>query len=209
MEFKTNCKLLDYQETLLFMEKRVDNVILGREDELIWFVEHYPVISGGSSALKSDLLNEHALPIHYSGRGGKFTYHGPGQRIIYLILDLKKRAEPANPDLRSYVYNLEQVTINVLDIFGVKSQRIAGKVGIWVGGDLYPAKIAAIGIRVRKWVSYHGIAINLDPDLDNFKHIIPCGIKEYGVTSLTKLGVNYTKDEFDRILKQELVKIFG
>ncbi len=207
MEFKTNCKLLDYDVALLSMEKRVNDVISGNERELVWFVEHHPVISGGSSSDKSDLLNDHALPIHYSGRGGKFTYHGPGQRVVYLILDLKKRSPI--PDLKAYVHNLEQVIINSLDVLGVKSRRIAGKVGIWVGDDFSPSKIAAIGIRVRKWVTYHGIAINLDPDLDNFKHIIPCGIKEYGVTSLKKLGVDYSKDEFDMILKQEIIKIFG
>lgn len=209
MEFKRSCKLLNYTEALSFMEQRVNDVILGHKSELIWFLEHYPVITGGSSSKKSDLLNENALPIYYSGRGGKFTYHGPGQRIVYFIIDLHKRSINNKPDLKSYIYNLEQIIINSLNYFDIIACRIADKTGVWIkkGSDF--DKIAAIGIRVRKWIAYHGIAININPNLSHFKYIIPCGIEKHGITSLHKIGVKCTKNEFDTILKQEIIKIFN
>jgi len=209
MEFKTDCELIDYSSALNFMEERVESVIKDTEDELIWFVEHPPIITGGSSADPADLLNDTAIEVHYSGRGGKYTYHGPGQRVVYLILNLKKRAEPNQPDLKEYIYQLEQIIINSLAEINITGKRIKGKVGIWVDGDPYPAKIAAIGIRLRKWVSYHGIAININPNLEHFKYIVPCGIREYGVTSIEELNNNCSKNQFDLILEQQIRKIFS
>jgi lipoyl(octanoyl) transferase len=204
MEFKTSKTLTDYVTALSLMEERVSQILLTNAPELIWFLEHEALISAGSSANESDLLDEEALPIYLSGRGGGYTYHGPGQLVTYLMLDLKKRATPHHPDIRKYVYTLEQIIINSLNTLGVKGYRIAGKVGVWVDMNALPHKIAAIGIRIKKGIAYHGFAVNLAPELNNFSHIVPCGIKEYGVTSLSQLGVDCSRPKFEGLLEMQI-----
>lgn len=184
------------------MEAKVADIIEGKSPEEIWLLEHKPVYTAGTSAVESDLI-ESNFPVHKVGRGGKYTYHGPGQRIVYLMLDLKKHYSP--PDLKKFVCDLEQWVIDSLKEVGVESFRRAGRVGIWCfdkqGNE---AKIAAIGIRVRKWVSFHGISININPDLSHFSGIIPCGIPEFGVTSLQQLGVKIGMEEFDKALERNI-----
>ncbi len=190
----------EYSQTLKKMEALVEEIIAGTAEESLWLLEHEDVYTAGTSADDAELLN-HDFPVFTAGRGGKHTYHGPGQRVIYLMLDLKKHYSP--PDLKKFVCDLEQWIIDSLKEIGVEAFRRKGRVGLWVedknslGGE---AKIAAIGIRVRKWVSFHGISININPILKNFDGIVPCGISEFGVTSLEKLGKKITMEEFDEIL---------
>jgi lipoyl(octanoyl) transferase len=204
MEYKTSKTLIDYMSALTLMEVRVNEILMANAPELVWFLEHEALITGGSSANELDLLNKQALPVYVSGRGGGYTYHGPGQLVTYLVLNLKKRAAPHHPDIRKYVYTLEQIIINSLNALGVKGYRIAGKIGVWVNVGELPHKIAAIGIRIKKGVAYHGFAVNLAPDLSNFSHIVPCGIKEYGVTSLAQLGVDCSRPKFEELLEVQL-----
>jgi len=199
--------LQDYHESSQTMEQRVAQIIEGKEDELLWFVEHPPLYTAGSSAKEEDLIDKDKFPVYETGRGGQYTYHGPGQRVVYAMLNLKQRDAM---DIKAYVYNLEQWVINTLTTLGIDGQRRQGRVGIWVVSDQgKEEKIAAIGIRVRKWVTYHGIALNINPDLSHFEGIVPCGISQYGVTSLKKLGITIPMNEIDDILKQEFEKIFG
>lgn len=207
--WKTSDGLLEYPDAVASMEQRVDGIQQGKEGELGWLVEHPPLYTAGTSAHASDLLDNRGFPVYQTGRGGQYTYHGPGQRVIYLMLDLKRRHAPNTPDLRHYVQQLEQWIINVLAHFGVKGEVREGRVGIWVQQGNQEAKIAAIGIRIRRWVTYHGIALNVNPDLSHFSGIVPCGIREYGVTSLHALGINATMEEVDAVLKQECQKMFG
>ncbi len=202
MEWKVTQGLTPYPDALTAMEQRVADIIAGNADELIWLVEHPPLYTGGTSAKASDLL-EQRFPVYDTGRGGEYTYHGPSQRVVYLMLDLKKRAEAQGkqPDLRAYVKQLEQWIINALAQFDVKGEVRNGRVGVWVERENSEAKIAALGIRVRKWVSFHGIAINVAPDLSHYNGIVPCGISDFGVTSLADLGKNVSMDEMDEALK--------
>ncbi len=211
MEFKTSKTLTDYVTALSLMEERVSQILLTNAPELIWFLEHEALISAGSSANELDLLDKQALPIYLSGRGGGYTYHGPAQLVTYLMLDLKKRATPPHhhPDIRKYVYTLEQIIINSLNTLDVKGYRIAGKVGVWVDVNALPHKIAAIGIRIKKGIAFHGFAVNLAPELGNFSHIVPCGIKEYGVTSLKQLGVDCSRSKFEELLEMQIRENFG
>ena len=181
------------------MENRVAAIKDGSEDELIWLLEHPPIYTAGTSANAADLLNPQ-FPIFETGRGGQYTYHGPGQLVAYVMLDLKKRQK--EPDLKLYIRTLEQWIINTLEAFGIKGERREGRVGIWVAENEREAKIAAIGVRVRHWITYHGISINLNPDLSHFNGIVPCGINEHGVCSFQSLG----KDIFMEDLKIELQK---
>jgi lipoyl(octanoyl) transferase len=206
MQFQINNNLQDYPEAIEIMEKRVADIIAGKEEELVWFTQHPPLYTSGSSANSEDLLDKNKFPVYQTGRGGQYTYHGPGQRVVYVMLNLKKRDAM---DIKAYIYNLEQWIINTLKVLGVESQRRQGRVGIWVVTGEREEKIAAIGIRVRKWVTYHGIALNINPDLSHFEGIVPCGISQYGVTSLEKLGINVSVQEVDEILKQEFNKIFS
>ena len=187
------------------MEARVAAIRAGTAPELVWLIEHPPLYTAGTSARAEDLLDPHRLPIHRTGRGGRYTYHGPGQRIAYVMLDLARRG----PDVRCHVYRLEEWMIRALAHFGVRGERRDGRVGIWValpGGT--EAKIAAIGVRVRRWVTYHGAALNVDPELDHYRGIVPCGIAEHGVTSLKSLGVGATIAEVDRALQATLGEAF-
>ncbi len=178
---------VNFNDAVSFMEKRVVQIIAGEANQLIWIVEHPPLYTAGVSARDEDLLQKTNIPIYKTNRGGKHTYHGPGMKIIYVMLDLKKIFAPEAPDIARFVEFLENWVIRFLAEFGVKGEIKKGRVGIWVENDGKEEKIAAIGIKIKKWVSYHGIAININPDLAAFDIIVPCGIKEFGVTSLEKL----------------------
>jgi lipoyl(octanoyl) transferase len=188
------------------MERRVAAIRAGTAAELVWLLEHPPIYTAGTSAREEDLLEPRRLPVHRAGRGGQYTYHGPGQRIAYVMLDLRRRGQ----DVRCYVHQLEEWIIRVLARFDVRGERRVGRVGIWVarpGGR--EEKIAAIGVRVRQWVTYHGVALNLDPELDHYRGIVPCGIAEHGVTSLARLGVAATMAEVDTTLQSTFADIFA
>jgi lipoyl(octanoyl) transferase len=205
-EWRRSPGLVDYEAAIRAMEDRVAAIRAGAAPELVWLVEHPPLYTAGTSARPADLLTPDLFPVFRTGRGGQYTYHGPGQRIAYLMLDLKERGE----DVRRYVADLEAWLIDALARLGVEGERREGRVGIWVadraGGE---AKIAAIGVRVRHWVTYHGIALNLAPDLSHYRGIVPCGIAEHGVTSLRALGLDVTMDEVDAVLEASFAKIFG
>lgn len=205
-EYKISDELVPYNQALENMELRVKNISSGTEDELLWFVQHPPLYTAGTSAMEKDLIDPEKFPVFSTGRGGQYTYHGPGQRVVYCMINLKQRN---SCDVRQYVNNLEQWIINTLKHFDIDGQRREGRVGIWVQmPDGSEAKIAAIGVRLKKWVSYHGIAINLNPDLSHFNGIVPCGISQYGVTSFADLGINISMQQLDEILLREFVEIF-
>ncbi len=190
------------------MEARVAAIRDGTAPELVWLVEHPPLYTAGTSAKETDLLDENRFPVYETGRGGQYTYHGPGQRVAYVMLDLNHRGR----DLRAYVHNLEQWVISTLARFSITGERREGRIGIWVDrGGGREDKIAAVGVRVRRWVTYHGIAINVAPDLSHFDGIVPCGIAEenLGVTSFADLGVQATMDEIDQALRDTFEEIFG
>lgn len=195
-----------YETALSFMEERVAGIHQGTADEAVWLLEHPPLYTAGTSADPSDLLEPDRFPVYDAGRGGQYTYHGPGQRVAYVMINLKERGG----DVRRYVHDLEEWIIRTLARFGVKGERREGRIGIWVtrDGDRED-KIAALGVRVRRWVAFHGIAINVAPDLSHFAGIVPCGIQEHGVTSLKDLGVEATLDEVDAYLKLTFEEVFG
>ena len=199
-----------YERALAAMEARVAAIAEGRAAELVWLLEHPPLYTAGTSARPEDLV-EARFPVHAVGRGGQFTYHGPGQRVAYVMLDLKRRA----PDVRRFVATLEEWLIRTLAGFNVRGERREDRIGVWVArpdrGAGHEDKIAAIGIRLRRWVSLHGIALNVDPDLSHFSGIVPCGVADtrYGVTSLTDLGHPVTLPEVDIVLRQMFEGLFG
>jgi lipoyl(octanoyl) transferase len=192
------------------MESRASAIAAGESDELIWLLEHPPLYTRGASAQDGDLLDPARFPVFDTQRGGQFTYHGPGQRVAYVMLDLTKRGR----DVKQFVCSLEDWIIQTLGAFNVKGERRKGRVGVWVdrtrpGGQLREDKIAAIGVKLRKWVSFHGISLNVEPELDHFSGIVPCGIAEHGVTSLVDLGVPATMDETDEALRVSFGRVFG
>jgi lipoyl(octanoyl) transferase len=197
----------DYADALAFMEDRVNGIVAGTAQECIWLLEHPPLYTAGTSAKAADLLSPNRFPVHDARRGGEYTYHGPGQRVVYVMLDVGKRGQ----DLRRFVKDLETWVIGTLDRFNVKGEIRAGRVGVWVqrpekprsaDGTCAEDKIAAIGIRMRKWVSFHGLSINVDPDLSHFDGIVPCGIRDHGVTSLVDLGLPVSMADLDVALRQ-------
>jgi lipoyl(octanoyl) transferase len=204
VEWLNSKELVHFEDALNFMQKRVEEIIVGNASQLIWMLEHHPVYTAGISAKDSDLLVKTDVPIFQTNRGGKYTYHAPGMKIIYVMLDLKKFFAPQKPDVACFVEFLEKWVIAILAEFGVKGEIKKGRVGIWVtdknGNE---KKIAALGIKLKKWVSYHGIAINISPDLAGFNNIIPCGIKEFGVTSIAEIFGQADGEEFDRIAKEK------
>ncbi len=205
IEWRISEGLTPYDDALAIMEQRVCAIHEGRAPELIWFLEHPPLYTAGTSAKDEDLLWPDQFPVYDVGRGGQYTYHGPGQRVVYVMLDLTKRGR----DVRKYVQNLEQWIIDSLAVFNVIAERREGRIGVWVTHhNGIEEKIAAIGVRVRKWVSFHGICINVDPNIEHYKGIVPCGIAEHGVTSLRGLGLSVTMKELDDILKQKWDEIF-
>lgn len=200
---------VDYPAAVEAMEARAAAVAEGRAPELVWLLEHPPLYTAGVSSKDADLLDAGRFPVHRSGRGGQFTYHGPGQRVAYVMLDLSARGK----DVRAFVRGLEQWIIGALSEFNVAADVREGRVGVWVErkgpGWSREDKIAAIGVKVRKWVSFHGISLNVEPDLSHFGGIVPCGIAEHGVTSLVDLGVPATMDEADEALRASFRRVFG
>ena len=205
-EWRVAPGLVPYPEALAAMEARVAAIRAGAAPELVWLLEHPPLYTAGTSARPADLLAPRRFPVFEAGRGGQYTYHGPGQRVAYLMLDLQRR----RPDLRRYIRQLEEWVIRALARFDVHGERRPDRIGIWVvGPGGQEAKIAAIGVRVRRWVSYHGVAINLAPDLAHFGGIVPCGISGFGVTSLADLGLTTTMPELDAALIATFEEVFG
>jgi len=194
-----------YPEALAFMEARAAAIRDRSAPELVWLLEHPPLYTAGTSARAGDLIAPARFPVYDAGRGGQYTYHGPGQRVAYVMLDLKRR----RPDLRRYVWSLEEWIIRTLARFNIEGERRDGRIGIWVckpsAGE---AKIAALGVRVKRWVTMHGVAINLDPELEHFAGIVPCGIREFGVTSMVDLGHTATMPELDTALIETFPAIF-
>ncbi|GHC66712.1 lipoyl(octanoyl) transferase LipB [Neogemmobacter tilapiae] len=203
--------LAPYAETLAAMEARAGAIAAGTAEEALWFLEHPALYTAGTSAQPEDLVDAR-FPVHVAGRGGQYTYHGPGQRVVYAMLDLNKRGR----DVRQFVCNLENWVMATLAEFNVKGERRTGRVGVWVvrperqGLDGKPAedKIAAIGVKLRRWVSFHGISINLEPDLSHFDGIVPCGIRDHGVTSLVDLGLPVTMADLDAALLATFPRFF-
>ena len=199
MEWTISPQPIEYPDAITAMEARVEAIRAGSADEQVWLLEHPPLYTAGTSARAEDLL-EARFPVYQSGRGGQFTYHGPGQRVAYVMLDLKRRYE-GTPDLRHYVWALEAWLIRTLAECGVEGGRREGRIGIWVATPEGDAKIAALGVRVRNGVSYHGVALNVNPDLSHFAGIVPCGIRDFGVTSLAALEKEVTMRALDDVLK--------
>lgn len=208
VEWQISDSAVPYEEAVTAMERRVAAIRAGTAPELVWLLEHPPLYTAGTSARPEDLLNPTRFPVYRSGRGGQYTYHGPGQRIAYAMLNLAGRGG----DVRCYVHDLEEWVIRALARFNVRGERREGRIGIWVDrGGGREDKIAAIGIRVRHWVTYHGIAINVEPDLSHFDGIVPCGIAagEFGVTSLVDLGLPVTMADVDNALMGAFDEVFG
>ncbi len=203
-----------YAEALATMEARVADIRAGRARELVWLLEHPPLYTAGTSSRAADLLQPARFPVHVAGRGGQYTYHGPGQRVAYVMLDLRGRRQ----DVRRFVADLEEWTIRTLARFNVTAERRPGRVGVWVARPDKPKlpdgsgredKIAAIGVRIRHWVSFHGISINVEPDLSHYEGIVPCGIADHGVTSLVDLGLPVTMADLDVALAETFEDVFG
>jgi lipoyl(octanoyl) transferase len=206
-------ELVDYDYAVKFMESRASDIASNKKKELIWLVEHPPLYTAGASAKEKDLLDKNSFPVYRTRRGGKFTYHGPGQRVAYVMLDLNKRER----DVRSFVEFLERWIIATLQEFNIEGEIRPDRVGVWIrrkdkekgaDGNFLEEKIAAIGLKLRKWVSFHGISININPNLDHFSGIIPCGAENFGVTSFKDLGISVTMDEFDLALKSNFLKLY-
>ena len=204
---------VDYNIALEKMDNYVQKIISGEADEKIWLLEHPSLYTAGTSANKKDLVEPNRFPVFETKRGGQYTYHGPGQRVVYVMLDLNKRGK----DVKKFVENLETWIIHTLAEFNVDGQSRSGRVGIWVerpdkpkniNGLIEEEKIAAIGVRLRKWITFHGLSINLDPDLSHFQGIVPCGIKKHGVTSLVDLGLPVSMTDLDIALKKNFSKVF-
>ena len=213
VEWTISDKLINYPDAMSAMEKRVGGILSGDMNEQVWLLEHPPLYTAGTSANISDLLDHNRFPVFEARRGGEYTYHGPGQRVAYAMLDLNNRGK----DVRKYVNLLEEWIIQTLAQFNVKGERREGRVGVWVvrpdrpslpDGSPAEDKIAAIGVRIRRWVTFHGISINVEPDLEHFNGIVPCGINQYGVTSLLDLGITATMDDVDMALKTAFSQVF-
>ncbi|WP_090708642.1 MULTISPECIES: lipoyl(octanoyl) transferase LipB [unclassified Beijerinckia] len=207
--------LTAYDDAISFMEQRADAIAAGTAPECVWLVEHPPLYTAGTSSKDGDLIDAR-FPVHHTGRGGQYTYHGPGQRVGYAMLDLRRR----RPDIRAYVCSLEDWIIATLAAYNIRGERRADRVGVWVqrpdkprgfDGAMAEDKIAAIGIRVRRWVTFHGISLNVEPDLSHFSGIVPCGISNahYGVTSLVDLGIPVTMPEVDSVMRRTFETVFG
>jgi len=205
--------LVEFDHSLRWMEKRASQIYTGEKPECVWLLEHPEIYTAGTSAKDSDLKDPNRFPVKKTNRGGQYTYHGPGQRIAYVLLNLNVRGK----DIKKYVHNLELWAIKTLSKYDIVGETRNGRVGIWVqrpeqpllsNGDIPEDKIAAIGVRLRKWVTFHGLSINFDPELSHFDGIVPCGISEHGVTSLIDLGVKTKIDELDNNLKESFEEIF-
>jgi lipoyl(octanoyl) transferase len=213
VEWKTSDALVDYETAVAEMEDRAAAIARGEADELIWLLEHPPLYTAGSSAESKDLTDPDRFPVHKTRRGGQYTYHGPGQRVVYILLDLNRRGR----DIRKFVCKVEDWVIATLAEFNINGERRAGRVGVWVVRDDKPRsasgtvsedKIAAVGIRLKRWVSLHGLSINVDPDLEHFSGIVPCGITGHGVTSLVDLGLPVSMADVDVALRKTFADVF-
>ncbi len=215
VEWRIAPGLVSYEEALKTMEERAEAIARGEAQELVWLIEHPPLYTAGTSAQPEDLIQPR-FPVHEAGRGGQYTYHGPGQRIAYVMLDLRRRKQ----DVRAFVCALEAWLIETLDAFNVRGERRDDRVGVWVArpdkprgldGSMAEDKIAALGIRLRRWVTFHGVSLNVEPDLSHFSGIVPCGIAQahYGVTSLVDLGLPVTMPEVDSALRRAFEGVFG
>ncbi len=200
VEWRVSPGLSPYSETLAAMEARAAAIRAGEAAELVWLLEHPPLYTAGTSADPAELFNPSGFPVHAAGRGGRYTYHGPGQRVGYVLLDLEKRGK----DVRGFVHSLEGWVIATLARLGVEARRAEGRIGIWADGPAGEAKVGAIGVRVRRWVSYHGFSVNLAPELSHFSGIVPCGIADFPVTSLDEMGASFGLELFDLALRDGL-----
>jgi lipoyl(octanoyl) transferase len=198
IEWRVSDAPVPYEEALAFMEQRAAAIREDKAGECIWLLEHPPLFTAGTSADSAELFNPMGFPVHVAGRGGRYTYHGPGQRVGYVMLDLEKRGK----DIRRFVHSLEQWMIDSLAEIGISAHRADGRIGIWVGEGAGEAKIGALGVRVKRWVTLHGFAINVSPDLSHFGGIVPCGIAEFGVTSIAALGKQIPLTSIDHALKR-------
>ena len=208
VEWRIDDQPVEYEAALAVMDRRVADIRAGTVGELAWLLEHPPLYTAGTSAKAGDLLAPNRFPVYLSGRGGQYTYHGPGQRIGYVMLDLRRRG----PDVKAYVHHLEEWLIRTLARFNVKGERRGGRVGIWVvRGGGREDKIAAIGVRIRHWVTMHGVSLNHEPDLSHFTGIVPCGISgpAFGITSLHDLGILIAPSELDMAMKAAFAEVFG
>ena len=213
VEWRISEGLTPYEEALAWMDARVDAILAGRAEECVWLLEHPPLYTAGTSAREADLTDPDRFPVYSSNRGGQFTYHGPGQRVAYVMLDLNRRGR----DVRRFVASLEHWIVDALAEFGLTAGTRPGRVGVWVdrpdrppgpGGAPAEAKVAAVGVRLRRWVSFHGVAINVEPDLSHYDGIVPCGIAEHGVTSLVDLGLPVTMADLDLALGRHFDRHF-
>ena len=209
VEWAVSDGYVDYSDAVAAMEARVAAILDGSASELVWLLEHPPIYTAGVSAKADDLLTSR-FPVHRTDRGGQFTYHGPGQRVAYVMLDLRQRGR----DARRFVGTLETWVIDALDTFGLKGETRQGRVGVWIerkapGAPTREDKIAAIGVKLRRWVSFHGVSLNVEPDLTHFDGIVPCGIRDHGVTSLVDLGRTATLDDADEALRRSFTALFG
>jgi lipoyl(octanoyl) transferase len=214
VRWRISDSLVAYEAAVAEMEREVGLIADGKASELVWLLEHPPLYTAGTSASAADLIEPDRFPVHATGRGGEYTYHGPGQRVAYVILDLKRRRQ----DVRAFVAALEEVIILTLDAMNVRGERREDRVGVWVrrpekprlaDGSMAEDKIAALGIRLRRWVSFHGLSINVDPDLGHFSGIVPCGISNFGVTSLVDLGLPVMMTDVDMRLRDAFEQVFG
>jgi lipoyl(octanoyl) transferase len=198
IEWRVSDSPVPYDEALAFMEERVAAIREGTASECVWLLEHPPLFTAGTSADPAELFNQLDFPVYDAGRGGRYTYHGPGQRVGYVMLDLEKRGK----DIRRFVHSLEGWMIDALGELGISAHRAGGRIGIWVGEGADEAKIGALGVRVKRWVTLHGFSLNVAPDLSHFTGIVPCGIAEFGVTSIDKLGKQMPMTRVDAALKR-------
>lgn len=206
VQWQKTAEFIEYPAALAAMETHVDALFEGRVGEKVWLLEHPPLYTAGTSAAEGELLSPQGFPVHKTGRGGRYTYHGPGQRIAYVMLDLRVRGR----DVRRYVSQLEDWVIAALSVFDVQAERREGRIGLWVVTPQgHEEKIAAIGVRIRRWVTYHGVSINVDPNLSHFNGIIPCGLSSFGVTSLKALGKDVHMEELDAALQEKWPQVFG
>ena len=204
IEWRVSEGLVPYEVALATMEARVEAILNGTAGELVWLLQHPALYTAGTSASSSELLDPTRFPVVATGRGGKHTYHGPGQRVVYAMMDLTKR----DRDLKAHVWRLEEWIIRTLALLGVKAERRRDMIGVWVDVAGHDKKIAAIGVRARRWITSHGFALNVDPDLSHFAGIVPCGIKDFGVTSLHELGIEVTMEQVDAALHATYDRFF-
>ncbi len=206
VDWITSNELVDLADAVTEMERRVALIASGKQDEAVWLLEHPPLITLGTSGQESDVLDSSTVPVFRVSRGGQVTFHGPGQRVAYLMLNLARRGR----DVRRFVHSIERWILLTLSEYGIRGETRSDRIGVWVPGpDGREEKIAAIGIRLRRWVSFHGVSINVAPDLRHYASIVPCGVRDHGITSMAELGVSISMDDLDRTLKEKFSHVFG